>query len=123
MDQNALALCKTRVVRLLYPTADGSLPLRLLLQRYRQAHHADCPLSFLTEHMDDVIQVRFLSHQLQSVASKKLRVMKKEAPRTAGCAALADVVPSSAVRYSFSLPSNQRPTRERSAEDGAQPRP
>lgn len=57
INQNALSQTKRRVFRLLYPTIEGCMPLRKLLERYRGSYGQDCSLSFLTDHMEDTVRV------------------------------------------------------------------
>ena len=57
IDQNALSQAKSRVIRLLYPTPDGLLSLRKLLELYKHNYGQECSLTFLTDHMEDVVQV------------------------------------------------------------------
>lgn len=57
VDQNALNLAKSRIIQLLYPIPDGSLTLQHLLQKYKEIYSLDCPLSFLTDYMEDVVTV------------------------------------------------------------------
>jgi len=57
IDQNALSQSKNRVIRLLYPIPDGSILLRRFLELYKNMCGEECPLSFLTDHMDDIVTV------------------------------------------------------------------
>ena len=57
IDQNALSQAKNRVIRLLYPTPEGFLSLHKLLDLYKEKYGQECSISFLTDHMEDVVQV------------------------------------------------------------------
>lgn len=57
IDQNALSQAKSRITRLLYPLAEGSMTLHRLLEKYKEIYGQECPLSFLTDYMEDLITV------------------------------------------------------------------
>lgn len=57
IDQNALSQAKNRIIRLLYPIPEGALTLQKLLEKYKDTYGQECPLSFLTDYMEDVITV------------------------------------------------------------------
>jgi len=57
IDQNALSQAKNQVLQLLYPIIDGSMPLHRLLEQYKEICGHECPLSFITNHMEEIIEV------------------------------------------------------------------
>lgn len=77
IDQTALSLCKNRIIQLLYPLPEGSMPLRRVLELHKEKWGQDCPLSYLTDHMDDVVMAsRFSPLQCKQM---KENDYKKEA--------------------------------------------
>ncbi|XP_046650849.1 meiosis regulator and mRNA stability factor 1-like isoform X2 [Daphnia pulicaria] len=57
IDQNSLSNSKFRVVTILYPVIDGSMPLHKLLEKYKEMNGHECPHSFLTDYMEDIVIV------------------------------------------------------------------
>lgn len=57
IDQDALSQSKLRVVTILYPVLDGSMTLCKLLEKYWKTYGQECPLSFLTDYMEDIVIV------------------------------------------------------------------
>jgi len=57
IDQNALSQAKSRVLRLLYPTTEGCMPLHRLLEQYQESYGQKCPSTFIMDHMEEIIVV------------------------------------------------------------------
>ena len=76
MDQNALSQAKYNIIRLLYPLPEGSMLLCKFMQQYKDYYGHECPLSFLTDQMDDIILVSsslivlFFSSPLKMITKK-----------------------------------------------------
>lgn len=60
IDRNALSQAKYRIIRLLYPIPEGSMTLHRLLDKYKEVYGQECPLSFLTDYMEDIVTVSIL---------------------------------------------------------------